>query len=67
MVKKEKQNRRAYDSCQAKTDIEVIVKRLDRGAEKINKLNDDVKINRRYDKLILLIGIASFIHHLLQG
>lgn len=68
------ENKRAYDKCKAKTDIQGLEDRLDKGADKIKELctkleenNAEIMTNSKWDKWILAIGILSLCINLVRG
>ena len=81
MLKKRKTDNCDYDNCPVSqradlTDANVkamyehfntIHNRLDIGADKMRELSKDVQTNRKWDKLIFLIGFISLGINLLRG
>ena len=48
-------------------EMKDIRNRLDNGGEKMTRLYKEIKKNRMYDKIILLVGLTSLIITFLKG
>lgn len=58
---------RECDNCPTNhSEMSDIHRRLDSGARKMRNLHRDIKINRFFDKLILLVAIISLLINLFK-